>query len=341
MAHPARPGSASDVPGTGSSCQRREGASAQVAQVFGTHKYTVQSTTATTNARQYLGPYLWLQDYATAARSAQSGTAAPPPALREGIRLEQVSYRYPGTDRLALEDVSIVLPAGSVVAIVGEYGSGKTTLVKLLCKFYRPDSGRITVDGTDLSDLQTEGWRARCTAAFQDFGRFHTTLAENVGLGDLPSLGDEERIGAALADADATGLVASLPDGLQTLLGRQLGGIDLSEGQWQRASLARASMRTRPLLLILDEPTASLDAPSERAIFQHYMDRARDFAARSGAVTVIVSHRFGTVTGADHIVVLSNGQVTESGSHADLLAHGGTYADLYQIQANAYRMPGR
>lgn len=297
----------------------------------------VDSTTATASARQHIGPYLWLRDYAARARAGRSGAAAPPGQLSDGICLEHVSFRYPDAAAPALDDITVRFPAGSVVAIVGEYGSGKSTLVKLLGKFYQPETGRITVDGTDLADLNTEEWRLRCTAAFQDFGRFHTAFRQNVGLGDLPALDDETRIRSALDAAGAGQLAGELPDGLGTLLGTQLGGIELSEGQWQRAALARASMRTSPLLLILDEPTASLDAPSEQAIVERYMDRARDCAARLGTITVIVSHRFATVTGADLIMVLDHGRITESGSHAELLARDGSYAELYGIQVSAYR----
>jgi ATP-binding cassette subfamily B protein len=233
--------------------------------------------------------------------------------------------------------VSVRIPAGAVVAIVGEYGSGKTTLVKLLAKFYRPDTGRITLDGVDLADLDTADWRSRVSAAFQDFGRLETTFAEGIGLGDLPHLTDRERITRAVRDADASALVERLPQGLDTQLGRELGGVDLSEGQWQRVALARAVMRDEPLLFALDEPTASLDAPSEHAIFERQMARARRLAERTGAITVIVSHRFSTVTGADLILVLDNGRLIESGTHAELSAlDGGRYADLYGIQAAAY-----
>ncbi|NUT22965.1 MAG: ABC transporter ATP-binding protein [Hamadaea sp.] len=299
---------------------------------------TVESTTTAAGARQYIAPYLWLRDYADQARSERAGQAVPPAVLSEGIVLDHVTYTYPGTHAKAVDDVSVTLPAGSVVAIVGEYGSGKTTLVKLLEKFYRPDSGQILVDSVPLSDVDTEQWRTRSTAAFQDFGRFHTTVRENVGLGDLAALADEDRVRRALAEADAADLVEQLPDGLDTLLGRQLGGLDLSEGQWQRTALARASMRTDPLLLILDEPTASLDAPSEQAIFERYMARARQLAERTKAITVIVSHRFSTVTGADLILVLDRGRLTELGTHAELLRMGGTYAELYRIQATAYQV---
>ena len=288
---------------------------------------TVESTSAAAGSRQYVEPFLWLRDQA--ARQSTGGEA-PPARLAEGIALENVGYTYPGTDRPALSDISVTLPAGSVVAIVGEYGSGKTTLVKLLEKFHRPDSGRITVDSRPLSELDGVRWRARSTAAFQDFGRFHTTVRENVGLGDLPHLDDTARVLDALD--------GSFPADLDALLGRQLGGIDLSEGQWQRLALARASMRRDPLLMVLDEPTASLDAPTEQAIFERYMTRARHLATETGAVTVIVSHRFSTVTGADLILVLDRGRLTEQGTHDELLDLGGTYAELYRIQATAYRM---
>lgn len=272
-------------------------------------------------------------------RPVRGGEKAPE-VLRAGIAFENVSYAYPGTDRLALDGVDVTLPAGSVVAIVGEYGSGKTTLVKLLAKFYRPDSGRITVDGRDLAGLDTEDWRSRSSAAFQDFGRLHTSFAEAVGLGDLAHVEDRERIAEAVRAADAESLVARLPDGLDSQLGREFDGVDLSEGQWQKTALARASMRPDPLLFVLDEPTASLDAPSEDAIFARYMQRARDLATRTGAVTVIVSHRFSTVTGADLILVLDRGRLIEAGTHEELVLLGGRYADLYSIQANAYAPAG-
>ncbi|OAR26958.1 ABC transporter [Streptomyces sp. ERV7] len=308
--------------------------------VAATFRQTVQSavdsTTTAAGAGQYIEPFLWLREYA-AQHSAGRSPREPAPRLTRGIELENVSYTYPGTDRQALTNISVTLPAGSIVAIVGEYGSGKTTLVKMLCKFYGPDGGHILVDGENLDKIDTAAWRARSTAAFQDFGRFHTTLANTVGLGDLAHLEDRDRIADALREAAADDILEQLPAGLDTLLGRELGGTDLSEGQWQRSALARASMRTDPLLFILDEPTASLDAPSEQAIFQRYMKRARDLATRTGAITVIVSHRFSTVTGADLILVLEKGHLSERGTHAELMDIGGRYAELYGIQAHAYR----
>ncbi|WP_341720825.1 ABC transporter ATP-binding protein [Micromonospora sp. FIMYZ51] len=296
---------------------------------------TVARTAETAGAGMLIDPFLWLRDYTAADRARAKGVLPPPETLREGLRLDHVSYTYPGTTSPALDDVTVSFPAGSVVAIVGEYGSGKTTLVKLLSKFYLPDQGQISVDGTPLVDINTEAWRARSSAAFQDFGRFQTVFAETVGLGDLDRIEDRERISWALAFADAQSLVDRLPDGLDTQLGRSLGGVDLSEGQWQKTALARSAMREAPLLFILDEPTASLDAPSENAIFRRYMQRARDLAARTGAVTVVVSHRFSTVAGADLILVLDQGRVIESGTHEELLDAGGRYAEVYNMQAAA------
>jgi ATP-binding cassette subfamily B protein len=258
--------------------------------------------------------------------------------LTDGIALDGVGFTYPGTERPALDDVTCRLPAGSVVAVVGEYGSGKTTLVKLLTKLYRPDRGTIQVDGVDLADLDTAGWRTRISAAFQDFGRFHIRFGETVGIGDLPYIADADRVGDAVRAADARELVERLPDGLDTQLGRRFDGVELSEGQWQRTALARASMRTQPLLFVLDEPTASLDAPSEHEIFDRYLGRARELAERTGAITVIVSHRFSTVAGADHVLVLHKGRIAEQGTHDELLAAGGRYATLYDIQATAYAL---
>jgi ATP-binding cassette subfamily B protein len=294
----------------------------------------VTSTMRTTAGARMVHNFLWLRDYVAAERARATGTLAAPPVLRSGLRLDGVSFVYPGTDRAALTDLSVAIPAGTVVAVVGEYGSGKTTLVKLLTRCYRPSAGSIQVDGIDLLDLDASAWRARSSAAFQDFGRFHTTVAESVGLGDVTA--PPSRVEAAVRESDAHSLVSRLPKGLSTQLGVHLGGVDLSEGQWQRIALARAAMRTDPVLFVLDEPTASLDAPSEEAIYAHHMTRARDIAARTGAITVIVSHRFSTVAGADLILVLHEGRLVESGGHAELLRAGGRYADLYGLQATAY-----
>jgi ATP-binding cassette subfamily B protein len=298
----------------------------------------VRGSTETAMAGRFLEPYLWLQDYVARQRAARRGSRPAPTALRHGIDLEHLTYRYEGTDSDAVDDVSVHLPAGSVVAVVGEYGSGKTTLVKLLCRFHRPRHGAILVDGVDLADLDAASWWAGTSAAFQDFGRYHTVFREVVGIGDLPAVEDPVRVTAALAEADGQTLLDRLPQGLDTMLGRDLGGIELSEGQWQKTALARASMRPDPLLFVLDEPTASLDAPSEKAIFTRYMRRARSLAARTGAITVIISHRFSTVAGADLILVMEKGRLVQAGTHDELVATEGTYAELHSLTSRAYTL---
>jgi ATP-binding cassette subfamily B protein len=282
------------------------------------------------------GRLLWLQDYARDERAARPGTAPAPERLREGIVFERVSFRYPGTDRWALRDVSFRIPAGAVVALVGENGAGKTTLVKLLCRMYEPTEGRILVDGTDLAQLDVEAWRRRLAAAFQDFARLEFTAGETVGVGDLPRAGEAGAMAAALGRAGAADVLAALPAGPDTQLGaRWAGGVDLSTGQWQKLALGRALMRRDPLVVFFDEPTASLDALAEHALFQRYASEAREGAER-GAVTVLVSHRFSTVRSADLILVFDGGGVTDLGSHEQLIVRGGLYAELYQMQARAY-----
>ncbi len=279
----------------------------------------------------------WLEDYAAAARARAD--VPVPERLEEGIRLEGVSFRYPATDRLVLDDVDLHLPAGSVVAVVGENGAGKSTLVKLLCRFYEPTEGRILVDGSDLSRMPVEGWRERCAGAFQDFFRFELAAGKTVGVGDLPRLEDEPAVTTAVGRAGAADVVAGLPAGLGTQLGptwRE--GVEVSFGQWQKLALARGFMRDVPLLLVLDEPTAALDAETEHALFSRYAAAARAPEGReTGRITVLVSHRFSTVRMADLIVVIDGARVVECGSHEQLLARNGIYAELYRIQAAAYR----
>ncbi len=277
----------------------------------------------------------WLEDYA--ASLAGSGDAHVPAALREGIRLDHVSFAYPGTSRLVLDDISLSLPAGSVVAIVGENGAGKTTLVKLLCKMYAPSSGAILVDGTPLARMPSDQWRDRIGGAFQDFYRFEFRARHSIGLGDLPRVEDEAAVQRAVERAGAGEVISRLGSGLETQLGVTWpGGVEVSFGQWQKLALARGFMRDEPLLVVLDEPTAALDAETEHALFERYAAAAKSNRA-AGRITILISHRFSTVRMADLIVVLEGARVVESGSHEELKTNGARYAELYAIQAAAYR----
>lgn len=288
----------------------------------------------------------WLEDYA--ASFAAFADRPAPATLRHGIRLDRVSFAYPGTSRLVLEDVSLTLPAGTVIAIVGENGAGKTTLVKLLAKMYEPTSGSISVDDTPLARVPADAWRARLAGAFQDFFRFEFRALETVGLGDVPHVDDRPAVIAAVDRAGAEDVIARLRAGLDTQLGPTWPeGVEVSFGQWQKLALARGFMRDRPLLLILDEPTAALDAETEHALFERYAaaarrgpvlsDRKSASESQDGRITVLVSHRFSTVRMADLIIVLDGAHLVEMGSHEELIAKRGQYAELYGIQAAAYR----
>jgi ATP-binding cassette subfamily B protein len=277
----------------------------------------------------------WLEDYASA--TARAADRPAPAGLAQGIRFEHVTFRYPGSDRPALQDVDLFLPAGSVIAIVGENGAGKTTLVKLLAKLYAPTSGRILVDDVDLARIDAPQWRERLAGAFQDFFRFEFQAGQTIGLGDLPRMDAEPALQTALDRAGARDVVATLPAGLRTQLGPTWhDGVDISYGQWQKLALARGFMRDEPLVVALDEPTAALDAETEHQLFERYASRARQ-ARLGGSTTILVSHRFSTVRMADLIVVLDGAHVAEVGSHDELMAQGGRYAELYRIQAKAYQ----
>ncbi|MDT7539096.1 MAG: ATP-binding cassette, subfamily bacterial, partial [Actinomycetota bacterium] len=261
-----------------------------------------------------------------------------PNEITDGIELRDVAFTYPGTDTPVLSEVNLRLPAGTTVAIVGENGAGKTTLVKLLCRFYDSTSGAITLDGTDITRFPLDDWRRRIAAGFQDFVRFEMAAQQTVGVGDLPSLDDEASVLGALGRAHAGDVVDRLENGLQTQLGKSYAdGTELSGGQWQKLALGRAMMRELPLLLILDEPTSALDAEAEHQLFEQYAENARRVGRETGAITVLVSHRFSTVRMADLILVVADGRVAEAGDHAALLAQDGLYAELYALQASAYR----
>ncbi|HUS62863.1 MAG TPA: ABC transporter ATP-binding protein [Acidimicrobiales bacterium] len=285
-----------------------------------------------------IGHFRWLVDYAKAAEHDSADAQDVPPVLRDGIRFDGVAFRYPNGETDAISAVDLHLPAGSTVAFVGENGAGKTTLVKLLCRFYAPTEGRVTVDGIDLDRIPPDAWRARLSAGFQDFVRFELAAREAVGIGDLPRLDDRDAIETALRRAHAEELSARLPDGLDTMLGHSVdGGRELSGGQWQKLALGRAMMRDDPLLLMLDEPTSALDAETEHALFLRFAGAAERVRSTTGAITLLVSHRFSTVAMADLIVVIDEGHVAEVGSHRELMRQRGLYAELYELQARSYR----
>jgi ATP-binding cassette subfamily B protein len=279
----------------------------------------------------------WLEDYAAA--QLMNADQPAPDRLLEGLRFEHVSFRYPGTERLVLDDVDLVLPAGRVIAIVGENGAGKTTLVKLIARMYEPTSGRITTDGVDIGRMPVPDWRARLAGAFQDFFRFEFRAVTSVGLGDVARHDDAAAVGRAVDSAGATDMVERLPRGLDTQLGAGWpDGSEVSFGQWQKLALARGFMRDEPLVVVLDEPTAALDAETEHELFEGFAAAARSGEVREdGRITIFVSHRFSTVRMADVIVVLDGAHVVEIGSHEELIANHGQYAELYAIQAGAYR----
>src|SRR6185437_13003394 len=277
----------------------------------------------------------WLEDYAASAIRAADLPA--PDRIAKGIHFERLTFRYPGAQAAALDDIDLFLPAGSVVAVVGENGAGKSTLVKLLAKLYSPDGGRIMIDDVDLARIEPQSWRQHLAGAFQDFFRFEFRAGQTIGLGDLPRIDVEPALLSAADRAGARSMIDELPAGLRSQLGPTWpDGTDLSFGQWQKLALARGFMRDEPLIVALDEPTAALDAETEHELFKHYAARARERGSE-GSITILVSHRFSTVRMADIIVVLDNAHVAEVGSHDELMARGGHYSDLYRIQARGYQ----
>ncbi|MDX1419942.1 MAG: ABC transporter ATP-binding protein [Rubricoccaceae bacterium] len=254
-----------------------------------------------------------------------------PQPIHEGFVFDDVGFRYPGSERWALRGLSFTLQAGEALALVGENGAGKTTLVKLLARLYDPDEGRILLDGHDLREYDLDALRAAVGVIFQDFVRYHLTAGENIAVGRIEALEDRARIEDAAARGLADAVIERLPEGYEQVVGRRFErGVELSGGEWQKVALARAYMRDAQLL-ILDEPTAALDARAEYEVFQRFK------ALTEGKTAVLISHRFSTVRMADRILVLDGGRLEEIGTHEELLARGGRYAELFELQAAGYR----
>jgi ATP-binding cassette subfamily B protein len=278
---------------------------------------------------------LW--EYLAIAGSSQQGkngrdSRLALPTWGAGIVLEDVGFRYPGKEAWALRHVDLTIPAGESLALVGENGAGKTTLVKLLTRLYEPTEGRILLDGRDLRDWDLGELRRRFGVLFQDFNQYQLKVRENVGFGSVDHLGDAARVERAVDRGGAAEVVSALSGGLEAPLGRWFAeGTELSGGQWQKIALARAFMREEADILVLDEPTASLDAEAEHAVFERFRELAQ------GRTTIVISHRFPTVRMARKIVVLDHGAIRESGTHDELVARGGRYARMFALQAEGYR----
>ena len=263
---------------------------------------------------------------------SESGTELVGPKPGDGIRFEDVSFRYPGSADLAVEKISFHLPPGQKLALVGENGSGKTTLIKLLTRLYQPSGGRITLDGLDLNDWEPETFRNRTAVIFQDFVRYQFTVGENIGTGQQEQIDDEEAWRKAAVTGMAAPFIETLPKKYQTQLGRWFkDGRELSLGQWQKIALSRAFMRRAADLIVLDEPTASMDAEAEAQIFEHFRH------VTEHQMAILISHRFSTVRMADQIIVLAHGQIDQEGSHEELMKQEGTYKRLFTIQARGYQ----
>ena len=272
--------------------------------------------------------YEYLETEVPPARGAL--TRGPQP--EDGVRFENVSFCYPEANEPALIDIDLHLPPGASLALVGENGSGKTTLIKLLTRLYRPTSGRILLDGLDLGKWDADVLRGRIGVIFQDFARYQMQVGENIGAGDEPHFDDETRWRAAAERGQADDFIATLPAGYRTQLGKWFrDGRELSGGQWQKIALSRAFMRTRADILVLDEPTAAMDAQAEADVFEHFRRIAQ------GRITILISHRFSTVRMADQIVVIDRGRIVERGTHQELVALDGRYARLFALQAKGYR----
>lgn len=272
-----------------------------------------------------------LYEYLETPVRVGGGAAVQGPDSRDGIRFEAVSFTYPGADAPTLHDINLHIRPGESLALVGQNGSGKTTLIKLLTRLYAPDQGRILLDGLDLAQWNENALRQRIGVIFQDFARYQMLVGENVGAGDVTRFEDRERWREASDKGMASAFIDSLPQGFETQLGKWFkDGRELSGGQWQKIALARAFMREQADILVLDEPTAAMDAQAEATIFEHFS------ALSSQRIVILISHRFSTVRMADQIVVIQDGRIIEHGNHAQLVAQAGHYAHLFALQAKGY-----
>jgi ABC-type multidrug transport system fused ATPase/permease subunit len=273
-----------------------------------------------------------LYEYLEQEVPASGGTATEGPEPGDGLRFEGVCFAYPGSEEYAVEDISFHLAPGTKLALVGENGSGKTTIIKLLTRLYQPSKGRITLDGLDLQEYDDQALRNRLGVIFQDFVHYQFKVGENIGVGDQDAFDDEEAWRNAAQEGMASPFIEELPEQYQTQLGRWFrGGRELSLGQWQKIALSRAFIRKGADIVVLDEPTASMDAAAEAQIFDHFREITKDQMA------IVISHRFSTVRMADDIIVLDKGHITEHGSHDELIESGKDYARLFEMQAKGYR----
>jgi len=273
-----------------------------------------------------------LYEYLEQAPVYRWGTLSHGPDRSDGVRFEHVSFTYPGSTAPTLSDINLHIRPGESLALVGENGAGKSTLIKILCGLYQPDSGIVSLHGLEIRKWDREALRRQIAVIFQDFNRYQFTVGENIGAGDVEAYADESRWEASARKGMAMSFIERLEQGFATQLGSWFrGGKELSTGQWQKVALSRAFMRVSADVLILDEPTASMDAAAEAELFEYFREHT------TGRMSILISHRFSTVRQADRIAVIENGRITEYGTHAELLTMNGRYAHLFQLQAQGYR----